>query len=542
MLAISGVDGEFLARLRPFVVVSDAERQRPGDGAARLAGLAGRVVWRAESGALARGSRFAETAEIRRGAGVRFGATTERDPGERGAFDYRAAWLDARRGRARLLAGAFDVDWGLGLTLSTARAPWTGDAIARRALRDGRGLSPHRGAGEEGHLAGAAGWWGGARGAVAWLYSDARRDALRDSDGRVTSLPETGLHRTARERSARDRLRERTVAIRAEAALPAGVRLGVTGRADAFDPRLAPRSGSSVPAGAREQVFGADGRAGWGPVRLAVERAAVAGGASARVVALEAAGHRARIAAVDRRFEPGFRVLRTAPLGHFGRSANESGRLVSVEWRARRLRVTADFDRWNEIIARSANGETERGTETVLSAESTHEGKRIAARVSRRTRRTEVRDAARVEVERPIGRGLAARVRVDAIAESESVGGQTRVVRGHLAQSRLALAGRAGLRSAVTLSVFGGDSAGAVPRIAEAFLPGVVRPVALASGPRTAGWRALVTTQRAFGRALRLAAAFALHAPRGGAARAEIGLAIELGRAARGESVDSEPR
>jgi hypothetical protein len=534
LLVVPGVDAAFLARLRLYAV---APRVAPR--------LAGHIALRAISRGTWDGARLTESAAFHRGAGLRFGGLLDRDAGERDLDDFRAGWFEARCGGAQVVAGAFDVDWGLGATLSTASPPWGGAAMGRRALRAGRGLTPHRGTAEETSLRGVAASLGGARARLAAFYSDARRDAFV-RDGGVTSLPGTGLHRTARERAASDRLRDRTVALRAEIAVARGVRVGGTARADAYAPAVAPGPRSPLPAGSRAVAVGVDALLAVGPVQIGTERAALRGGRAARVAAAQVAGALGRLGVLARRFDPEFRALHTAPLGRLGRPANERGVLVFAEVRRRSIRIEAHLDRWAEIARRRAGDPLERGTEAALALEAARNGRRAALGASRRVRataspnraaggalahRVETRDAIRVDGERAFGAGFTARVRIETVAEEDAAVAASRTRRhGRLAQLGLSRAGRAGLRTGFTLSAYGGDAASVVPRIAESFTGEAAAPAALASADSPSGWRALLSARRPLARALRVAAACGVHAPRGGRARLDWGFGLELGR------------
>ncbi len=521
LLVVPGVDGEFLARLGPYVVAPDDP-----------APLRGRLVARATAGDLAGGARSAEIATFRRGDALEFGGALERDAGEDGLADARTAWFVARRGGARVLLGDLDVEWGLGLALASTPAPRGLDGRARRALRPGRGLAPHRGTGEERHFrGGAVGWRAGAF-ALEALATGTRRDARVRRDGRVTSLVGTGLHRTSPERAARDRLRDETLALRAGLSLAGGAAIAATARVSAYDPPLGPRDGSSLPTGARERILAADFALPAGPARLVGEVATRGGGGAARIVAVEASAERARVVLVARRLDPEFRALHLAPPAHFARASNEEGALLFGEARFRSLRVEAGWDAWGEIAPPSTGAARVRGEEFTLEAEAVREGASAGARLTRRTEREgsreTLRDAVRASIERPLGRGVSARFLASAVARA---GGPRDPERGGALQSTLALSRRSGLRVALTVTRYAGDSGAVLPRTAEAILPGVVRSIALGSGARPAGWRALVAARRPLGPALRAAAAAALHAPRGGPARGEISFSLELGRA-----------
>jgi hypothetical protein len=259
-------------------------------------------------------------------------------------------------------------------------------------------------------------------------------------------------------------------------------------------------------------------------------------------VALEAGSSRARAALVARRLDPEFRALHVAPPTHFARASNEAGTLLLGEARFGPVRVEAACDAWREIAPPTPRAPAAAGEEVALEVEAWREGAGAGVRVARRSQReggrSSVRDAVRASIERPFGRAVAARVALSAVARAEPAGLRER---GAALQSSIAFSGGSGLRLALTVTGYAGDSGAVLPRTAEAVLPGVVRPVVLGSGPRPAGWRALLASRRALGPSLRVAAAAALHAPRGGPARADLSLSLELGRAGLGRRTALTP-
>lgn len=521
LLVVPGVDGEFLARIGPLV--------RSPEPAARWRG---RIVVRATAGSLAGGERASETFAFRRAQDLEVGGAVERDAGEPSWSDSRTLWLDARRGRAHLVLGDLDVDWGRGLGLSTASPPWGLEGRARRALGRGRGIAPHRGTGEERHLRGGAVSWRSGVIHLEALASSTRLDARVGRDGRVTSLAGTGLHRSAAERSTRDRLRERLAAVRGGVTLPGGAAIAALLRASAYDPALAPRTSTSLPTGSHDRIASIDLFLPLGPARIAGEAAARDGGGAARLLGVDAGSSRARVGLLARRLDATFRLLHAASPARLDRTSNEEGVLLWAEASRRGFRVSLARDRWREMAGRTPGAAAERGEELALSARLAREGTGVEARLSHRVQRegsgdADRRDAVLVTLDRPLGAGIAARLSASAIAQE---GGPRGPEKGGAVRSVVTLTPGAGLRLAVSVTRYAGDSGAVLPRAAEAILPGVVRLASLGAGNDPSGWRTLVAARRSFGPAVRLATGIALHAPRGGPVRSDVSVSFELGR------------
>ncbi|MFN0149831.1 MAG: hypothetical protein ACKVU1_03850 [bacterium] len=525
LLRVPGADPQLLARLRPYVVAPAA-----------VSRTRGRLSFESSFGGLPRGERLIERSEFARG-GVRFGGVLERDPRERALADYRSAWLDLRAGRARVVAGALDVDWGRGLVLSSARAA-TGAALSLdRALRAGRGLSAHRGVGEEGHFRGVAAEVGGARCAITVLGSRTPRDARVNDEGNVTSLADGGLHRTASEVAARDRLDDATAAVRAELRWRGGARLATSFRATGLNPPLAPRTGSSLPTGRRDSAAGADLAAPLGPVFVAAEWAVRAGGGAARIGGAEWRRGASAVALTARRYDANYRTLHAAPPAARGRSANE----VGLTWRARTrvagVALEAVHDRWSDVAPPREGSALEHGRETRVALEAGRGARRYAVVASRKTRFEELagdsneldasdRYALRVQLENRL-RGNSTVSLVASGVTLRSDGEESR--RGGYVQGRVRIGGFAGFRPAFSATRFSGDSGAVVPRLPETLFPGSVRFVSLASSARLSGWRTSLVVERVLTREARLSIGAVVHAPRGAAAVAEGALSLRIG-------------
>lgn len=148
-------------------------------------------------------------------AGIRFahtsaGITTERDPGERSMLDFSAYHLDTEllRNRLRLVLGhlALQSAFGLQFAGTFGSSLLTNPRYALR-FREPQ-LLPYRSTNENLALFGAAltynrGWF-----SLLLIRSHARRDAHLDEQGVVIGRPQSGLHRTESERTARRALGE----------------------------------------------------------------------------------------------------------------------------------------------------------------------------------------------------------------------------------------------------------------------------------------------------------------------------------------------
>lgn len=157
------------------------------------------------------GSRLYQRLQLLLDRTIEAGVVLEKDPGESGAADLCRAhglwlmpWLSGR-----LCLGAFQIQSGRGLIFQRGTPLGGGmEPVAARSPQ-GTSLRPSASTTENGHHQGLALALQHHRTGLILFSSQPRWDATL-SDGRVTALQWSGLHRTARERERRAGVRART--------------------------------------------------------------------------------------------------------------------------------------------------------------------------------------------------------------------------------------------------------------------------------------------------------------------------------------------
>ncbi len=129
----------------------------------------------------------------------------EKDAGEKSLTDFRSFNVTVNNFSFfdQVIFGDYLLEFGHGLVMWS---PWTfGKTVETPALmRNGRGIIPYKSAGEEKFLRGFA--ISAAEGPLSFelFYSNNDRDAITNEAGVITSLPESGYHRTETESSRKD--------------------------------------------------------------------------------------------------------------------------------------------------------------------------------------------------------------------------------------------------------------------------------------------------------------------------------------------------
>ncbi|MBM3320828.1 MAG: hypothetical protein FJY73_09160 [Candidatus Eisenbacteria bacterium] len=189
------------------------------------------------------GLRLAECAEVRAG-GVSALLFAERDPGERRLDDF-VSWSIAGGSERRLaaVAGDLSVRLGSGLLVGTS-APFgvPSDFGPYESSR----LSPYRSRMESAAHRGVGLRRTSLSRDFLFLLTSTKRDARVDTEGRVSSIDDSGLHRDEKEEARRDRLHERIAGLRWEERR-GRVRFGWTAAGALFRPPLGGGSAARKP-------------------------------------------------------------------------------------------------------------------------------------------------------------------------------------------------------------------------------------------------------------------------------------------------------
>lgn len=173
--------------------------------------------------------------------------TQEKDAGEPlpgpAGFDY-SSWHVALEDNGRLrtlVAGDYSLSFGQGLVLSDGGVFGKGSNVTGSANRGGRGIKPYTSAREDGFRRGLAATWG--RTLKVTGFWSRRRVTATGVGGDTTRYPRSGgYHRTLREQSQKNNLRQELYGGRVAAELPFGI-VGVTGYRTRFNRYIAASEG-----------------------------------------------------------------------------------------------------------------------------------------------------------------------------------------------------------------------------------------------------------------------------------------------------------
>ncbi len=135
---------------------------------------------------------------------------TEKDPGEASWHDHITGFIESRflSGNARVVAGSYRAEMGQGLVLWGPYGLGKGAELAAPVQKRSRGAVGYASAGESGNLFGCAAELKTGAFQFTLLASRVRQDAHVRDDGTVSSLYESGLHRTPNEIEKRNRMAE----------------------------------------------------------------------------------------------------------------------------------------------------------------------------------------------------------------------------------------------------------------------------------------------------------------------------------------------
>lgn len=290
--------------------------------------------WRAK-GAEAAADRLQlyQRLEWKLGTGTEFHLLTERDPGESRWADFASFYLQWRS-RSRpmyLVFGDLRPGWASGLVCG--RGSGRGGVPLSHPGVD-RARVGYRSSGENGSLRGIA--WRYERSGVSGMAigGQAWRDARMDEDGRVTSLPESGYHVSAREEEGR-RLLRMDVGGGRLLYRGKGWSLGGSMLAASFDHSVdlrRPERKEWAFGGDGQQLWATDGEVVWGRMEVRGEMATDGEGHRGMVAGMRIRLGKGQLRGLVRRYDPGFySFFGGAPSR--GGMENERGYLIEGEGR-----------------------------------------------------------------------------------------------------------------------------------------------------------------------------------------------------------------
>jgi hypothetical protein len=252
----------------------------------------------------------------------------EKDPGETRWHDETAGYLQFRNASRtfRLTAGRFNPEAGRGLVLWSTAGLFRGSDPAGPVRGTSSSVRGVASSGMNSALSGGALEWRTGFFRAMACVSKARVDASLDSNGGITSVHTTGLHRTASETEDRNAVEESVGGVHLQAG-PAGLRIGASG--------LWTRYGGTVRAADPDRrPFGFTGRANWvagtdwdvsfGPLNVTGEIARSRSGGTAWTVGFSAESGGILFAISFRRYDPDFQNPRASGFGS-GMTQNETG-------------------------------------------------------------------------------------------------------------------------------------------------------------------------------------------------------------------------
>ena len=414
---IDGLPGPVVQALLPHVTVGRSDR---AEITSRL-----RLIRRSSAG-----GTFLTGAGLRSRTTYRFNdlidaaVTTDKDPGERSPFDFAAGFAEVRptHGDARLVIGDFRPGFAQGLVLNR----WSRTPVALdQALRQPSQQVGYRSTDENGALRGV--YLEGLKGPyrVAAFGASTRFDAAQDDSGQVERLVDEGLHVTPLERSRADALRERALGLRVERAAASGWRAGITALRARFTPPFKRQEGAAR-SGPSALTIGLDAGVRHRGLEVAGEVART-GQALACIAGTTLERRRLRAGLLVRDYDPGFSTLHGAGFSAFGESGNERGVFAGLGYKGRRIRradITLDRAVHPGATATLPAGAT-RSSLTISLQHAPLHGVRL--RWSGRARWDQTwkgkalgvvprrRQSLRLDVERPLTRGLRVQARGEAV-------------------------------------------------------------------------------------------------------------------------------
>ncbi len=173
-----------------------------------------------------------------------FGALLEKDPGEKDFNDHSVLFVQYRseNNREHIIAGNYSLDFAQGLLFSRKSLfTKSQDPIHPLLRREQNGRRYVSSSESEGFL-GLYGRYTARSITLNVFGARTKRDATISDEGSVTSIRESGLHRTGTERSQRNNLDERLFGFRTLYAPGTSVRFGFTGASVRYDRLFLPKN------------------------------------------------------------------------------------------------------------------------------------------------------------------------------------------------------------------------------------------------------------------------------------------------------------
>jgi len=255
----------------------------------------------------------------------------EKDPGEKRWADFAAFYLrwQGRVWPLEIVVGDVRPGWGQGVVF--------GRAAARRgtpfpAFRRDSEKIDYRSSGENGAVRGLAFYYRGRRFVTVLVAGRAQLDARVDEMGKVTSLPESGVHVTVGEVAGRKQLQSRVGAWRGRY-LGEHLQVGASVQEVRFEREVDLRRTGKTPwafHGRRQGLMAVDARYDGGTWRQVLEVGANERGKWGGVGVLRLELGRLRIASVVRHYDAGFHSFYGGASSATGME-NEEGYLLLLE-------------------------------------------------------------------------------------------------------------------------------------------------------------------------------------------------------------------
>lgn len=282
--------------------------------------------------------------------------TQEKDAGESLGnptdFDY-SSWHLALKNNGKLeslVIGDYSLSFGEGLVLWNGGAFGKGSNVTGAANKNSRGIKPYTSAQETDFYRGAAVTYGGKL-QLSGFWSD-RMHSATDVGDDTTRFPGTGgYHRTLRERSRKNNLRQKFYGGRLRVELPAGF-IGVTSYHTQYDKYIAASTGSYAQfdfEGYSHSVSGIDYSLLAGPVLIFGEAGRSKNGGVGLISGLESAvGEETNVTLVYRNYGKDFQSILGNGFGEIsGDPQNEEGIYFGIEHSpSNRVTLRAYFDQF----------------------------------------------------------------------------------------------------------------------------------------------------------------------------------------------------
>lgn len=267
------------------------------------------------------------------------GFVVEKDPGETAWNDFNSGFLQYQSDGIvrKVVAGGLRFESAQGLVFwGPSGFSKGGDVLGVR--KKGRGLLASQSAAEFQTLTGAGISLKAHFIEAAAFGSISRHDASFNTDGSVSAIQTTGLHRTENEIAKRDRLKEEIVGGRVAFSLVKNIRIGATAYHSRYSAPFAGES-SAGQHGKSKSVWGADYDTRLGKHIIFGEFAGSGRGAfgflAGTILHFETPAGRIGQSMLLRHYQPGFQNRHGAPFAErSGTSGNETGLYLAAQWKS----------------------------------------------------------------------------------------------------------------------------------------------------------------------------------------------------------------